>query len=121
MESSIHDSCQLGANLKLFRLLSLLSQDQLAAALHMSRTNYVYLESGTRDTKPEDALLIERITSLRMDTLIHMDIRGQLLRYLHELDESTDDTSFANIYTRLSQMGRENVNLYLDRLLNQEV
>lgn len=111
----------LGDNLKLLRTLHQRSQDDVAKELHMSRSNYVYIETGVHDTRPDDVIMLEKMTQMSVDTLMHVNMRMQLLQYLDVLSRSIDDKSFVDGYVMLSARGRGRIAQYIDQLSRDEL
>ncbi|MBQ0078463.1 MAG: helix-turn-helix transcriptional regulator [Eubacterium sp.] len=110
----------LGSNLRFLREITGRSQEELAYQMHMSRKNYMYIETGRRDTNPDDAIIIERVTDIGIDTLLHVDMRAQLLDYLRTVRKSTDYNNFVDEYAKLSRMGKLSVGDFIEELLQEE-
>ncbi len=111
----------LSSNLRLLRLLANLTQEEAARALHMTRTNYVSIESGVRQVKSTDTILIAKLTDLTTSTLMHVDLRTQLRNYLKAAEGNAAETDFIHIYGQLSARGRRNVGSYIDQLIAMEI
>lgn len=107
-------------NLRLLRYIKGISQEQAAKLFHMSRSCYCHLESGS---KVPDLITIYRISEyfdVSLDYLLSFDMTEHLLSLLKRDKTELEAQSFIKKYLKLSHGARQQINMRIEMLVDQE-
>lgn len=107
-------------NLKLLRNINGLTQDQVSALLHMSRSCYSNLESGRKVPDFETIYILSRFYDINLDYLLSFDISDHMLSLLRVDRKETEALHFMERYMKLSYGGKEQIRVRVSELLDEE-
>ncbi|MBQ8152013.1 MAG: helix-turn-helix transcriptional regulator [Firmicutes bacterium] len=111
----------LGRNLRFLRHLMALSQEEVAGRLHMSRTCYLALESGSRPVTAEELKRISKATKITEDELMGIDLRKEMVLALMDARLTSNRKHFVEEYFSLSEKGRHLISGQIRRLASEEM
>lgn len=106
----------LSKNVRLLRLLHGYSQQDMADALHISRTTYFGLEYGGKTPDFKAACELADFYNINLDYLISYDITEQLLSLLQVDQKDTNALNFITKYLSLSYSGRDQMKTAIEEL-----
>lgn len=107
-------------NLRFLRLLYEYNQQDLADVLHLSRSAYYSIESGTKTLDFESLSMLSDFYNIDIDYLVSFDISNQLLNLIRVDRKSINATAFLEKYFSLSRSGKEQIKSYIDTIAAHE-
>lgn len=107
-------------NLRLLRYIRGLSQQEAARSLHMSRSCYCQLESGSKVPDLITVYEISQFFDVDLDYLLSFDITEHMLSLLKRDRTELEAGQFIRKYLRLSHGARDQITARIRKLLDQE-
>lgn len=107
-------------NLRLLRYIKGLSQEQTAQMLHMSRSCYCHLESGSKVPDLITVYQISRFFDISLDYLLTFDITEHLLSLLKRDNNHLEAHHFMEKYLQLSHGAKQQIRSRIDLLIDEE-
>lgn len=107
-------------NLKFLRRMMSKTQEEFAKLMHMSRSSYASLESGDRQITLGELYRIRQITDVEADTLIHTDLRRDVILGLKSAAGISDTEAFIDEFSKLSINGRKRIAAQIKKLRAEE-
>lgn len=107
-------------NLRLLRYIRGLSQQDAACLLHMSRSCYCQLESGSKLPDLITIYEISRFFDVSLDYLLSFDMTEHLLFLMKRDRNELQAQQFIGKYLKLSHGARKQINTRIAKLMDQE-
>lgn len=107
-------------NLRLLRSIRGLSQEQTADLLHMSRSAYCHLESGSKVPDLVTVYDISRFFDISIDYLLTFDITEHMLSLLKHDRHELESRQFIEKYLKLSYGAKQQIQDRIERLIDEE-
>lgn len=110
----------LNKNMRLLRTSKGISQEELAAVIHLARTTYSAYETGvkTPDLQTLDALAA--LYDISFDSLVNHDLSEGLLNRIYFINDNEEMIDLLNAYQSLSVSSKFLIAQRLDVLLEKE-
>ena len=110
----------LSKNLKLLRTMNNISQDDLAAEIHLARSTYSTYETGVKvpDLQTIDAL--SAIYNIGFDSLVNNDLSEGLMHKIYFEKENKELAEVMNDYQSLSIASKKIIMERIDVILERE-
>lgn len=107
-------------NLRLLRYIKGLSQEQTAEMLHMSRSCYCHLESGSKVPDLVTICQISEFFDISLDYLLTFDITHHLLSLLKRGNNELEAHRFMEKYLQLSHGAKQQIRSRIEHLMEYE-
>lgn len=107
-------------NIRLLRLITKKTQNELADTLNLSRSAYVALEIGRKLPDLEMLITLSELYDVNIDYLISFDIADQMLSMIRADHEETEALRFLNRYFMLSRSGKDQIKAEIDKIKEHE-
>lgn len=107
-------------NIRLLRLITRKTQNELADALQLCRSAYVALEIGKKMPDFKMLVTLSEFYDVNIDYLISFDIAEQMLSMIKADHEETEALRFLDRYFMLSRNGKDQIRTEIDLLNERE-
>ena len=107
-------------NLRLLRYIRGLSQEQAAQMLHMSRSCYCHLESGSKVPDLITVYQVSKFFDISLDYLLTFDITEHMLSLLKCDNNELEAQRFMEKYLQLSHGAKQQIRSRIEWLIDQE-
>jgi len=110
----------LARNLRLLRNIKGVSQDNVAHELHVSRSCYNYIESGSHTPDFHTLCRLSAYYDVSLDYLLTFDIAEHIMSIIKREKSEMEAVDFLNKYLQLSQGGRAQIQKRIEDLKEME-
>jgi len=107
-------------NIKLLRHSKGISQEKVAAAMHLARTTYCAYEKGAKQIDMQSIDALSRLYGVSFDSLVNYDLSEGLLNRIYFSEENKELAELLNTYQSLSISSKYLISQRLDVLLGRE-
>ena len=107
-------------NIKLLRHSKGISQEKVAAAMHLARTTYCAYEKGAKQIDMQSIDALARLYGVSFDSLVNYDLSEGLLNRIYFSEENKELAELLNTYQSLSISSKYLISQRLDVLLGRE-
>lgn len=107
-------------NLKLLRMAHNISQEELAATIHLARSTYSAYETGTKTPDLQTLDALTAIYDISFDSLVNYDLSEGIINKIYFTGENREMADLLNSYQALSVSSKFLIAQRLDVLLEKE-
>ncbi len=107
-------------NIKLLRHSKGISQEKVAAIMHLARTTYCAYETGARQLDLQSIDALARLYDISFDSLVNYDLSEGILNRIYFSDDNKEMVDLLNAYQSLSISSKFLICQKLDALLEKE-